>query len=208
MSATGPIDEGYTKYEVDWRPAPALPAEAVRELNDCRNRLHEAGLVGHYEEHGVGYGNVSIRGPEPGTFIISGTQTGHIPRTDANHFALVTRCDIDANRVTCEGPIQASSEALTHAAIYALDPSIRAIAHVHSGELWHQLKDRVATTAPEVPYGTPEMAREFHRLYEDTDFARSGVAVMAGHEEGLVAFGATIAEAAERLLNLAGTLHP
>jgi len=205
MSATGPIDEGYTKYEVDWRPAPALPDEAVRELNDCRNRLHDAGLVGHYEEHGVGYGNLSMRGPEPGTFIISGTQTGHIPRTDASHYALVTGYDIDTNRVVCEGPIQASSEALTHAAIYELDPSIRAIAHVHSGELWHRLKDNTPTTAPDVPYGTPEMAREFRRLYADTDFARSGVAVMAGHEEGLVAFAATITEAADRLLALIRT---
>jgi hypothetical protein len=27
------IDEGYTKYECDWREAPALPEEAVAELN-------------------------------------------------------------------------------------------------------------------------------------------------------------------------------
>ena len=197
------IDEGYTKYDVDWSPAPALPAGAVQELNDCRNRLHDAGLVGYYEEHGVGYGNLSIRGPQPGSFVISGTQTGHIPRTDASHYALVTGYDIDANRVACEGPVQASSEALTHAAIYELDPSIRAIAHVHSGELWHRLKDRIPTTAPDVPYGTPEMAREFRRLYEETEFARSGVAVMAGHDEGLVAFGASITEAADRILSLA-----
>ncbi|WP_405243112.1 class II aldolase/adducin family protein [Lentisalinibacter salinarum] len=202
MTATGPIDEGYTKYEVDWRPAPALPADSVRDLNDCRNRLYDAGLVGYYAEHGVGYGNLSIRGPDPGTFIISGTQTGHILRTDASHYALVTDYDIDANRVACEGPIQASSEALTHAAIYELDPAIRAIAHVHSGDLWRRLKGRIPTTAPDVPYGTPEMAREFRRLYEQTVFASSGVAVMGGHEEGLVAFGATIEEATDRLLAL------
>ncbi|WP_405228185.1 class II aldolase/adducin family protein [Lentisalinibacter sediminis] len=205
MTAPGPIDEGYTKYEVYWRPAPALRADAVQALNDCRNRLHDAGLVGYYAEHGVGYGNLSIRGREPGTFIVSGTQTGHIPRTEASHYALVTGYDIDANRVACEGPIQASSEALTHAAIYELDPAIRAIAHVHSGELWRRLRDRIPTTAPDVPYGTPEMAREFRRLYEETDFARSGVAVMAGHEEGLVAVGATIEEAADCLLALTPT---
>lgn len=202
MTPQGPIDEGYTKYEVDWRPAPALPADQVRELNECRNRLYDAELVGYYEQHGVGYGNLSVRGARPGTFVISGTQTGHIPRTDPSHYALVTDYDIDANRITCEGPVQASSEALTHAAIYELDPGILAIAHVHSGELWRQLKDRIPTTAPDVPYGTPRMAREFRRLYEETDFARSGVAVMAGHEEGLVAFGATIEEAAGRILRL------
>lgn len=196
------IDEGYTKYEVDWHRTPPLPADDVRSLNECRNRLYEAGLVGYYAEHGVGFGNLSIRGATPGTFVISGTQTGHIPHTDARHYALVTGYDIAANRVTCEGPVQASSEALTHAAIYELDPAIRAIAHAHSGELWRRLKDRIPTTAPDVPYGTPEMAREFRRLYAETDFAETGVAVMAGHEEGLVAVGATIDEATDRLLAL------
>jgi hypothetical protein len=55
------IDEGYTKYECDWREAPALPEEAVAELNAWRNRLHEQGLIGYYPQHGVGFGNVSIR---------------------------------------------------------------------------------------------------------------------------------------------------
>ncbi|MEJ2385142.1 MAG: class II aldolase/adducin family protein [Xanthomonadales bacterium] len=196
------IDEGYTKYEVDWHRTPPLPAAALQRLNDCRNRLYDAGLVGYYPEHGVGFGNLSIRGASPGTFIISGTQTGHLRRTDERHYALVTGYDIAANRVTCEGPSQASSEALTHAAIYELDAAIRAIAHVHSATLWRRYKDRLPTTAPEVSYGTPEMAREFRRLYAATDFAEAGVAVMAGHDEGLVAFGADIDEAAARLLAL------
>lgn len=196
------LDEGYTKYEVDWRRAPALPAATLRALNECRNRLYDAGLVGYYERHGVGYGNLSIRGAAPGTFVISGTQTGHIARTDGRHYALVTGYDIEANRVRCEGPVQASSEALTHAALYELDAAIGAVAHVHSGALWRDYRDRLPTTAVDVPYGTPEMAREFRRLYTETDFASSGVAVMAGHEEGLVAIGTTIDEAAGRILLL------
>jgi L-ribulose-5-phosphate 4-epimerase len=198
------IDEGYTKYECHWEPAPAAPAAAIEEINAWRNRLHEQGLVGHYPEHGVGYGNVSIREGDGDTFIISGTQTGHIARTDASHYARVTRCDIAANRVQCEGPVQASSEALTHAAIYALDPAIRAVVHVHDASLWRGLRGRIPTTSGDVSYGTPEMAHEFRRLYEETDFPGSGVAVMGGHEEGIVSFGAGIAEAAERILNLRG----
>lgn len=199
------IDEGYTKYTVDWHRAPALPAAMIAELNDCRNRLYAAGLVGYYEDHGVGFGNVSIRAPDGQGFFISGTGTGHIERTDEHHYSRVTEYDIDANRVVCRGPVQASSEALTHAAIYELDPEIRAVVHVHSAELWQRLIDRVPTTAADVPYGTPEMAREFSRLYRETDFADSGVAVMAGHEEGIVAFGADSGEAAERILALTST---
>ena len=53
---------------------------------------------------------------------------------------------------------------------------------------------------PDVSFGTPGMAREFERLYRDTEFARDGIAVMAGHEEGLVTFGSEIAGAARRIL--------
>ena len=198
------IDEGYTKYECDWREAPALPEEAVAELNAWRNRLHEQGLIGYYPQHGVGFGNVSIREGDTDAFLISGTQTGDIARTDERHYARVTRCDIRANRVCCEGPVQASSEALTHAAIYALDPAIRAVVHVHDATLWRELTGRIPTTSDEVSYGTPEMAREFQRLYEETDFPTRGVAVMGGHEEGIVSFGAAIEQAAERILQLRG----
>lgn len=196
------IDEGYTKYEFDWRRAPALAPELIADLNAWRNRLYEAGLIGYYPEHGIGYGNVSIHEDDSDAFIISGTQTGHIPRTDEHHYARVLHCDIEANRVVCEGPVQASSEALTHAAIYALDSAIRAVVHVHDATLWNDLVDRIPTTSRDISYGTPEMAREFRRLYDETAFADLGVAVMGGHEEGIVSFGASLDQGAQRILRL------
>ena len=194
------IDEGYTKYECEWQETAALPADAITDLNAWRNRLHDVGLIGYYPEHGVGFGNVSIREGDSKTFIISGTQTGDIARTDERHYARVLRCDIESNLVACEGPVQASSEALTHAAIYALDPAIRAIVHVHDRAMWDELIDSVPTTSRDVSYGTPEMAQEFRRLYEATDFAQKGIAVMGGHEEGIVTFGRDVEQAAHRIL--------
>lgn len=194
------IDEGYTKYECEWRQAPALSAESVAELNAWRNQLYQRGLIGYYPEHRVGFGNVSIRAGDSGAFIISGTQTGHVETTDERHYARVIRCDIEANRVVCEGPVQASSEALTHAAIYALDATIRAVVHVHDATLWKELIDRVPTTARDVSYGTPEMAHEFRRLYEETGFATQGIAVMGGHDEGIVTFGRDIEDASRRII--------
>jgi ribulose-5-phosphate 4-epimerase/fuculose-1-phosphate aldolase len=96
--------------------------------------------------------------------------------------------------------VQASSEALTHAAIYALDPAIRAVVHVHSVAMWNKLIDTFPTTSRDVSYGTPEMAREFRRLYEETDFGQQGVAIMGGHEEGIVSFGRDVGQATERVL--------
>jgi ribulose-5-phosphate 4-epimerase/fuculose-1-phosphate aldolase len=196
-------DEGYIKYEIEWTPGPAAFAAAARELDTWRRPLFEAGLIGVYADLDIGYGNLSMRCGEPGQFLISGTQTGSLSETDESHYSLVTRVDIDANTVSCVGPVKASSEAMTHAAIYALDDDIGAIVHVHSRQLWERYLDELPTTDAAIAYGTPEMAREFSRLFARTEFGRTGVAVMAGHDEGLISFGATIEDAARRMLTLA-----
>ena len=196
------IDEGYTKFSVRWTDRSPLGDDMVRELERWRRPLFDAGLVGHYEGPGIGYGNISIRTSGCGLFVVSGTQTGHLARTDGRHYALVTHADIDDNSVTCRGATQASSESLTHAALYELDLAINAVVHVHSPELWERLKDSVPTADAAVAYGTPDMAREFRRLYRETSLAATGVAVMAGHEAGLVSIGGSLEEAANRILAL------
>lgn len=195
-------DEGYIKYDIDWTPGPAPDVAAARALDAWRRPLFAAGLIGVYEELGIGYGNLSTRCGERGQFLISGTQTGKLATTDERHYALVTGVDIDANSVCCVGPVKASSEAMTHAAIYALDDDIGAVVHVHSRVLWDRFRNELPTTDAAVAYGTPEMAREFSRLYAESGFDRAGIAVMAGHEDGLISFGATLETAARRMLAL------
>ncbi len=201
-------DEGYIKYDSHWRPSPPPLPDAVPDIERWRHALHAAGLIGYYADLDVGYGNISVRAGEPGQFLISGTQTGHLEHTDASHYALVTGYDIAANQVHCRGPLQASSEAMTHAAIYELDDGIKAIVHAHSRDLWEQSRGQLPTTNPKVAYGTPAMAQEFGRLYRETDFRDIGVAVMAGHEEGIVSIGATLAEATRRMLSLVSFSPP
>ena len=196
------LDEGYIKYDSHWTRRPAAHATAAAVLERWRKPLHQAGLIGIYNDVDIGFGNLSLRMPIARQFLISGTQTGHIETTTAEHYSLVIDYDIAANRVSCVGPVQASSEAMTHAALYELDESIESVVHVHSRELWEASLGTLPTTGADVPYGTPEMAQEFGRLYRDSDFGRSGIAVMAGHEEGLVAIGASPGQAAERLLSL------
>ena len=200
------IDEGYIKYQSFWTKAPIPTASAANELDTWRRPLFDAGLIGQYEEYGIGFGNISLRCGGPGEFLISGTQTGHLAKTDKTHYSLVTSWSVHGNRVCCVGQVQASSEAMTHAAIYQLDLKIGAIVHVHSGELWRRHLGLLPTTDPDVAYGTPQMANEFRRLYSDTDFRKTKLAVMAGHEEGLLSFGATLEEAAGRILELQAAL--
>ena len=201
------IDEGYTKFAVDWTDRSPLLHSSIAELERWRRPLYQAGLIGHYPDANIGYGNLSVRAPGKGLFIVSGTQTGHLPHTDRRHYALVTKADIAENSVSCTGATQASSESLTHAAIYELDASINAVVHVHSESLWRKMKYSVPTTDADVAYGTPEMAREFKRLYRQTRFRDLGVAVMAGHDAGLVSIGGSVEEAAQRILALHAELE-
>ena len=197
------IDEGYIKYQSHWSPGSAPDASAAHLLEEWRRPLFVAGLIGHYEKLNIGFGNISIRSGGPDQFLITGTQTGHVEHTTAEHYSLVTSYDIDRNEVFCTGPAQASSEAMTHAAIYELDPSINAIVHVHSKPLWDQYLNVLPTTDRAVAYGTPEMAKEFRRLYRESAFGSGGIAVMGGHDEGLISIGETLEQAASKILTLA-----
>lgn len=197
------IDEGYIKFNIDWRYGPPPDAQTVAELNRWRKPLYEAGLIGEYTDLGIGFGNISMRSGA-GQFVISGTQTGHLDDLGPEHYALVMDYDIAANRVSCSGQVKASSESMTHAAIYELNPAITGVVHVHNAAMWNRLVNRLPTTNPDVAYGTPAMAREFMRLYDNTDFADKGVAIMAGHDEGILSFGTDLTEAAGRILDLRG----
>lgn len=195
------IDEGYIKFESRWRKTGCLENAEIESLNRWRRPLYDAGLIGYDEKHRIGYGNLSVRAGRDGFFIISGSQTGHLRQLGAEHYALVERCEIGKNRVYSSGACEASSESLTHAAIYGLDSRIGAVVHVHCAELWSRLRGTVATTDAGVGFGTPVMAQEFVRLWNETDFARIGIAVMAGHESGLISFGDDLEQAAVRILS-------
>jgi ribulose-5-phosphate 4-epimerase/fuculose-1-phosphate aldolase len=196
------IDEGYIKFESKWRRTEPLDFPDIDDLIKWRRPLYAAGLIGHYEDLGIGYGNISLRMPGAAGFLISGTQTGHLADLDYQHFALVTGFDIEQDTVSCVGAAEASSESMTHAAIYELSHEIRAVVHVHSDELWVGFKGVLPTTNEDVAYGTPQMASEFYRLFSETDFAKKGIAVMAGHEGGLISVGSNMQEATERILSL------
>ena len=200
------IDEGYVKYISRWTEGLPPDAEAVAYLDLWRRPLFAAGLVGEYADIGVGYGNLSVRTPGSGRFIITGTQTGHLETTGPEHYAEVTRTDIPGNTVWSTGAVRASSEALTHAALYELSTGIGAVVHVHSRPLWEHFLDELPTTRPDVPYGTPAMALEFQRLWSESRFPAEGIAIMAGHDEGVVSIGRDLGEAANRVLRLAGTV--
>ncbi len=192
------IDEGYIKYQCNWIVSPPLETNLLSEINFWRSQMYQLGLIGEYD-NGIGFGNISIRDCAPEYFIISGTQTGNLETLNGEHYTKVINFNFTENSLTCQGPIKASSESLTHAAIYTANPQVNAVIHVHHLQLWQQLLDRVPTTARNCAYGTPEMAEEIMRLSAKEELQTEKIIVMSGHEEGIITFGISLAEAANFL---------
>ncbi|WP_305040968.1 class II aldolase/adducin family protein [Geoalkalibacter sp.] len=200
--------EGVIKFDCRYRPGVPLDSEHLRELNAWRKILFQLELIGQHPARyaGLGFGNISRRAPrslggEGGAFIISGTQTGGIPELDASHYALIRECDPHHNRVEAEGPVAPSSESLTHGVLYGLDPELGCVMHVHSPPLWHQAtRLGLPVTREDVPYGTPDMAAEVARLWRESSVRSLGIFSMGGHEDGILAFAQTCAEAGTILI--------
>ena len=181
-----------------------------------RHILAHLSLIGQDQARydGAGYGNLSTRiGPFPGPrgrrrFVISGTQTGGYRCLGAEDFACIDAYNIAENRVVSHGPIQPSSESLTHAAVYDLSPRIRVVLHVHSPLLWTRAETlRIPQTKASVPYGTQDMAREVGRLYRETALSEKQIFSMAGHEDGVIVFGRNCDEAGRILLSYVGRAY-
>ena len=199
-----PIDEGYIKYQCYWQQEASVAQGEIEELNHWRSKLYQLGLIGQYA-NGIGFGNLSRRLNLDKQFLVTGTQTGAIAELAPRHYTKVVDFDYRQNYVRCVGEIKASSESLTHGALYAANPDIKAVIHVHSLSLWQKLLNQVPTTHPECAYGTPEMAAEIIRLSQETKESEQPqqIIVMSGHEEGIITYGQDLDEAGDILLNYA-----
>lgn len=202
------IQEGIVKYRCDYTPGPALPHGAITELNAWRKLMVIAELIGQAPNRygGYGYGNISRRadtqvrddGRHP--FVITGTQTGGKADLTAEDYVTVNACYAAENRLVAEGPVKPSSEALTHGAVYALDSEILWVVHAHSPEIWCNAAALGVPMTGDVPYGSPEMAAEVKRLYDESDLPEKRIFGMAGHEDGVVTYGHTAEEAGFTML--------
>jgi ribulose-5-phosphate 4-epimerase/fuculose-1-phosphate aldolase len=196
-------EEGVIRFDLEFTVASPVAVPALDEINAWRHILRQLGLVGQDSKRygGYGFGNISRRLPPYDApknhrpFIISGSQTGHLTELSASGFATVSDYDVRRNRVVATGPVKPSSESLTHGSVYNENNYIRVIFHVHSPEIWRcaSLLNLAATDAS-APYGTPAMAQEVERLFEAVDHTDSGIFVMGGHEDGVIAFGHTLDE--------------
>jgi ribulose-5-phosphate 4-epimerase/fuculose-1-phosphate aldolase len=206
MSALRPEGVIFFNAQHENRPLEErIHGETIRTLSAWRQILAHLGLLGQdparYE--GLGYGNVSARvgpfgdiGRGCRRFLVTGTQTGGVAHATLREFCLVESWDIGRNQVTSAGPVEPSSESLTHAAIYDASPAIRVVLHAHAPDIWRQAGALgLPVTSERAANGTAAMAAEVQRIFRESTFASTRVAAMGGHADGVVAFGRDAAEA-------------
>ncbi len=190
--------EGVIKFELTHEAIELLSLD-ISSLSAWRLILNQLGLVGQDPDRygGLGFGNLSQRTSHG--FLISGSQTGAIDDPGPEHYAEVVDWDVGSNLVQSRGQVEPSSESLTHAVIYDLNPAVSFVFHVHSPDIW-QMADRLGLpgTPPDVAYGTVAMAEAVRDLFPGD--AAEGLLVMRGHEDGVVSFGPSAKAAGEPLV--------
>ncbi len=196
-------DEGYVKYQcfhqkADWHTnGLKINEKTLQEFNELdilRTELFDVHFIGQYP-NGLGYGNVSLRCPineNQNSLIISATATGGARELGLDGYCLVTKADIKNNLVYCLGPLAASSETLTHVAIYQNTPEVNFVVHIHHKKLFEVLlnQQNILKTPKNIEYGSVEMANSLGKIAKA--YPMEGCVLMEGHEEGIIFYGTSL----------------
>jgi len=193
-------ETGSVKFTCEHLARPLEQFAQLDELNVCRRKLMQLRVLG-VDASGIGFGNISVRQRGTQRFYIGGSGTGGLGEVRPCDCAWVTAYDFAQNWVRSEGVALASSESLTHAALYEADEAIGAVIHGHNADLWRQLRGVAPTTSSKVEYGTPAMANEVRRLFRETDVRTRKLFVMGGHADGFVTFGRDLRDALAVLMH-------
>jgi hypothetical protein len=176
------------------RATDVLDAQDFRRLADWRRVLKRLALIGCDPDRydGYAYGNLSVRDrADPTRFFVTASQTGGAPKLVADDVVRVDACGVERFEVEATGARPPSSESITHGMVYAADPRIDWIMHVHSPAIWRRAtRLGLPTTAADVEYGSPAMARAVDALAH-RHTGRPLVFATLGHEDGVFACGAT-----------------
>ena len=158
------------------------------------------------------FGNISKR-IENNQFVISGSGTGAKRILTVKDFSTVINCDIQNNFLQSRGLCNASSESLSHFAVYNSLKNVNFVIHIHNFELWNFWKNKAPTTAQNAQYGTPEMANSIINCIKQLDETQlnkiqsSKAIVMGGHIEGMLFFGEDLATTFHLILDFLNELN-
>ena len=196
-------EEGVIQFAYSLAPGKAvLAAPLLAELRAWRSILRDLELLGEDPQRygGFGYGNLSLRNGR-GDFVITASQSSGETNFTDHDLVEISSVDFANFRVDARGSRPPSSEALTHAMLYAADDAVCVVFHVHSPEIWKASAAlSLPATAADVPYGTPAMAEAVAALMVEEP-QRPLLFVTAGHEDGVFVAGATLDECGSDLVS-------
>ena len=188
-------------------PADALDAERFAQMAAWRTILRQLDLIGRDPARydGFAYGNLSVRDhADPRRFFVTASQTGGDPSLERSHLVRVDRCNAERFEVFATGVAPPSSESITHGVLYAADPSIAWVMHVHSRAIWRD--------APRLELADDRRER-YVWLVGDGERRRGAVAetrkrpiafATLGHEDGVFVSGTSADETGALLVRTAG----
>jgi ribulose-5-phosphate 4-epimerase/fuculose-1-phosphate aldolase len=202
------VREGTIRFRFELRAAgraDRVPAALFAQLEGWRRVLRRVGLVGRDPARysGFAFGNLSLRDPaDAKRFFVTASQTIAAETLDPQAMPRIDHADLDTFAVDATGSLPPSSETLTHAAVYAVDPSTRCLFHVHCPEIWrHALELSLPATQATTAYGTPALATEVAGLLR-RHRKRPITFVTPGHEDGVFTCGGSPDEVGASLLTL------
>ncbi len=192
--------DGVIKYDFHFTQSEPLSVEKFSKIESVRERLYALNLIGVTKD-GIGFGNISRR-IDTNSFVITGTQTGHLDKLAGEHYSLVEDYDDKEFYLKSSGGIKPSSEALTHGTIYNLSSKVGAVIHIHSKEIWNFMLTHDYLKTKDVEYGSVEMINEVNRIFSNIEPLSNPKFVMAGHEDGVMVFGEDLVEAEMALMGV------
>ncbi|RLD45973.1 MAG: class II aldolase/adducin family protein [Bacteroidetes bacterium] len=179
--------EGIIKFKANWKNIESVSDSEYDFINPWRQECFNKSLIGVGDDR-IGYGNISFRIGDTNQFIISGSATGHIPDLKKKHYSKVIDFNILNNSIDCEGRTIASSESMSHAALYAANDNIKCVIHLHHKVLWENNLYLYPTTDISIEYGTVDMAQNVFELAKEFS---EGAIIMGGHKDGIIIFGSS-----------------
>ncbi len=192
-------EEGISKFRLTLKRAPAPEQNQFIALEKWRALLYRLGLVGEYPTKQIGYGTLSSRLNKK-SFIITGSQTGHLAHLQSHHYTRVIECDLKRGSVTAEGLIPPSRESLSHFEIYETNPSIQFVFHVHHAELWEFLKKTSQNSlASSSPHGVLETDMAISEYIAQKN---AGLFIVQNLKNEIFSFGCSAEEAGKNILDL------
>ncbi len=166
----------------------------IYKLKYIKNYLLKYRLFG-INSDGLSYGNLSAYSDKlmdyysaysnKIKFIISASGTSGIKNFTIDDYTIIVDYDFAKNYLHFIGKRIASSESLTHAAIYNSVNNVKYVVHFHNEQIWSRNIHKLLTTDIDIEYGTPELAQCIIDLLRYKKNLKP-VIILGGHPNGII----------------------